>query len=270
MSIKINLINCFILSALLSAGNGCSNTATKNNALQDQTELNPTHNRVLPQIDSNDLLMHKKMPALGEAEFSNLKISVQIKNPGNLKVNEFMAQNEIVGGLLGSTILIGGSFGALALPLVAAYGAWGLIGFPSAFGIEGYRENQLKNALIETDLPKLTQNALQRHVANKIISNVSDNKGRLAITIVNYGFSSSSNNRACVFLDAAMKLEIPNMPVYEDKITIGDGVGQDDSPPAFCTHAKRFVSDNAKLARQSLSDLAEILAAIVVYRLNGN
>lgn len=270
MSIKINLINCFILSAILSAGNGCSNTATKNNALQDQTELNPTQKIVLPQLNSNGLLIHKKMQALGEAELSRLMISVNIKNSGDLKVNEFMTQNEIVGGLLGSTILIGGSFGALALPLIAAYGAWGLIGVPSAFGIEGYRENQLKNALIETDLPKLTQKALQRRLRNKIITHIGDNNGRLAITIVNYGFSSSSNNRACVFLDAALKLEMPNIPVYEDKITIGDGIGQDDSPPAFCTHPKRFAADDAKLARQSLGDLGEILAAIVVYRLKGN
>ncbi|MEI6070054.1 MAG: hypothetical protein WCP96_22210 [Methylococcaceae bacterium] len=270
MSIKINFIYRFILLAILFAGNCCSNTSTNNNALQNQPEPNLTPSKLLPQLSSNGLLAHKKMPALGEAELSHLKISVKIKNPGDLKVNEFMTQNEMIGGLLGSTILTGGSFGALALPLVAAYGVGGLIVTPSAFGIEGYRENQLKNALIETDLPILTQNALQRHLANKIITNVGDNNGRLAITIVNYGFSSTSNNRACVFLDAAMKLEMPNMPVYEDKITIGDGIGQDDSPPAFCTHAKRFVSDNAKLARQSLSDLAEILAAIVVYRLNGN
>ena len=212
---------------------------------------------------------------VGLETFNRGPVSVQVRmaQPADLQNLNLADTGAIIPLMIGTIILVAVPFGAAALPLLGAYAAWGVIFFggvvPGLYGLEQHRRAVIAEAIAQVDLPRLTQTALERRleVPAADIDEISDQ--RVEVVILSYGFAQApwAEDSACSFLHAQIRLTIPEYATQEDWVFIEPYWRSNDAPPPYCTFANKLFANDGALARQILSESAEILAAIVTNRL---
>lgn len=158
----------------------------------------------------------------------------------------------------------------MGLPLLFAYLALGgylSAGIPAGKALERHRQSLIAESVAKVDFPRLTQMALRRRL--KAAEAVPDEttERRVEVVILGYGFSGHQGENACSFLHALIRLDLPGHDTQEDQIFIEPFRRSDDAPPAYCTLEKKLFANDGELARKTLTESAEILAAIVARRL---
>src|SRR5262247_3607928 len=107
----------------------------------------------------------RKFAGLETLHRGPISVEVRMAQAAELRNLELVTSDEAAALLLGGAILIGGSFGAAALPLLLAYAAYFAFlatATPALSGLEGHRRSVLAESVANADFPRLTQIALQR------------------------------------------------------------------------------------------------------------
>jgi hypothetical protein len=211
-----------------------------------------------------------------------IAVRVRMARPADLVNFGRLTETEAMTVAFASIIVVGGAFGAAALPLLGAYAAWGTIFFggavPGGLAFEQHRQASIAEAIAKVDLPKIVETALRRRLVSLLDESIVapssdlDIEREVEVVILSYGFlwNSAVPDTACSFLQAEIRLTIPNHETQKDWVYMEPSRRSDDSPPAYCSYSKRLFADDSALARQALSDNAEILASIVARRLESS
>lgn len=198
-------------------------------------------------------------------------LAVRRATEAELKDLELVSSDEAMGMAVGGPVITGGGFGAAALPLGAAYATYLVVVLPAtllfADKLDSWRRNALASAIREVDIAGITETELRRRHHFQATTSPGQQDG-LEILIGSYGFEQGSPHHICVFLHAHMRATARGESVFNDTIHIANHNGSPDAPPPYCTQAKRFGENQGVLAKQALTETAEILAGIVAARIS--
>lgn len=265
------IIHFICASFLIVSVAGCASTIhpqkTSQPSIADRT-LEIPEERLFKNHYGVTVVRHKPMEIINTGKGNNFTLTVTGPTNADIKVASYMTDGEVVGLILFSLIGSGATFGALALPLLAA-DATGLgVLFSSGTGIESYRASVLKEALTTRNFVELTEKALKRRLGVLVQQpNAPPAETELEVKILNYGLFPDDSGDACFIADIVILLKQPGCDVHKDWIIIEPRRRSDDAPPAFCTHAKRFYEDSGALARKTVTETAEIIASILARRI---
>ena len=224
----------------------------------------------------------RRFAGLEELRNGPTAVRVRMARAADLENFGRLTETEAMTVAFASIIVVGAAFGAAALPLLGAYAAWGSIFFggaaPGMLAFEQHRQASIAEAIAKVDLPQIVQNALQRRLVDLLgqsiiaLSSDLDIEREVEVVILSYGFLWNANvpDTACSFLQAEIRLTIPNHETQKDWVYMEPSRRSDDAPPAYCSYSKRLFADDSALARQALSENAEILASIVARRLESS
>lgn len=125
----------------------------------------------------------------------------------------------------------------------------------------------LKDVVTSVDLVAGLQGALERFLGARDMA-LQEMQGGLDVVIAGYGFQTAKDGETCCFIDVRTLLKIPGCDQQEDRVFLGaEEPREPDLPPAYCTDLQRFLDEDGALARQALTDNAEIAAAVIAQRL---
>lgn len=207
---------------------------------------------------------------LKPAETTLPTLTVRRATEAELKDLELVSSDETMSMAVGGPVITGGGFGAAALPLGAAYATYLVVVLPAtllfADKLDSSRRNAFASAIREVDVAGITDAELRRRYHFQATASPGQPDG-LEILIGSYGFEQGSPNHICVFLHAHLRAMAGGAPVFDDTVHIANRDGSLDAPPPYCTQAQRFGEHHGALAKQALSETAEILAGIVAARL---
>lgn len=229
---------------------------------------------------SPDASAPRKFAGLDELHSGPISVEVRMARAAELENLELVTQDEALTILLGGIILVGAGLGAagvtMAVPVWAVpalKGAMGLAattpGGTALVGLEGYRQSVLEDSVAKVDFSRLTQTALRRRLRATEASPDDEAPERsVEVMILGYGLVRGPQaDSACSFLQALIRLHLPGHDTQEDWVFIEPSRRSDDAPPPYCTTVKRFIANGGELVRQTWTESAEILAAIVARRL---
>jgi hypothetical protein len=196
-----------------------------------------------------------------------LAIEVRMAGAADLRDTTWTSDAEAMGLLVGLTIGVGATGGALAAPLLAVYAVFGATYLPTALSVEGWKQATVREALGEVDLPARTLAALRRSWPLVPPPDALASAPRLDVLIPAYGFVANEPGEACFFLGARYVLARPGGPPHEDWVALEPARRSADAPPAYCAQVRRFSEQGGALVRPTAEEAAEIVAAILVRRL---
>ncbi len=169
--------------------------------------------------------------------------------------------------------------GVVALPVMAAYSpallAWPafmLIAppFQASFNAKG---EVLARAFADTPLPARVVDAIAAQWPG---ADAGTPPWRARLTLAAYGLSTRSGTRLqafepsedlCLAADARLDWEREGTPPRSEALTVGHAVRSADAPLPFCAPMGRLAAGDGLLLRQAIDELAEVLAAMVLNRL---
>jgi hypothetical protein len=256
--------------------------AGQGGSTSDEASVSSASAEPLPNLPEGETIFSSvphKFKGLEELHRGPISVQVRMAKAADLQNFGRLSQAEIMTLALGSIILVGGGFGAAALPLLGAYAAWGAVFFggavPGMFGIEKYRQSNIVEAIAKVDFPQIAQKALQRRLGQPVAEGetetgpISGAERQVEVLVLSYGFAwaPDASDSACSFLHAQIRLTIPHHETQQDWVYIEPSRRSNDAPPAYCTYTNKLFAGDSELARQTLSESAEILAAIIANRL---
>jgi len=211
------------------------------------------------------------VPGLTTPRDGSLFLHVRVAQPADAKGLSYITEGEAITNVAAWPILIGATAGAAAAPLLLAYAAYFVVGFPATVatseGIEAGRRSVMERALLEVDFPRLTRESITRRVGARLTATVEAAERRAEVIVLGYGFTKRGTSDACSFATAVLRVEADGRPAIEERIAIGGLDQSADAPPPFCTGIKRLLEDDGRLARRTLAESAEVIGAIVARRL---
>ena len=265
----------FIFGAYVIGQPGLSHQVFAGEQKSEIDELQPGSDvaveKSLAPTEPRSVTAPRKFAGLNALHLGPISVEVRMAEAAELRNLGLVTSDEAMTLLLGGAVLIGGSFGAAALPLLLAYAAYFAFlaaATPALSGLEGHRQSVLAESVAKVDFPRLTQTALQRRLRATETPPDEAPERRVEVAILGYGFvRGPQKDSACSFLHALIRLDLPGHDTQEDRVFIEPSRRSDDAPPPYCTEAKKFLVDNGELARQTWIESTEILAAIVSRRL---
>jgi hypothetical protein len=281
---KLNRVAYPIIALLLAgcvAGSKVSGIEGDSVARDERSVQSPS---ALPNADTSEeeiifSPVPRKFDGLEELYSGPIQVRVRMAHAADLQDFGRITQTEAMTLFMGSAILVGGAFGAAALPLLGAYAAFGTIFFggvaPGMSAFEQHRQANIAEAIAKVDFPQITQAALERRLSETYAvtaeqtARVLEPERTVEVVVLSYGFAwnSRATETACSFLQAQIRLMIPGRETQKDWVYIEPSRRSDDAPPPYCSFAKKLFADDSALACQTLTESAEILAAIVAKRL---
>lgn len=211
------------------------------------------------------------VPELTTLRSGSLFLDVRVAQPADAKSLSYITEGEAITSAAAWPILIGATAGLAAAPLLLAYAAYFVVGLPATYatgeGIEAGRRSVMERALREVDFPRLTRDSITRRVGARLTATREAAEQRAEVIVLGYGFTKRGTSDACSFATAVLRVEADGRPAIEERIAIGGLDPSADAPPPFCTGIKRLVEDDARLARRTLAESAEVIGAIVARRL---
>ena len=99
---------------------------------------------------------------------------------------------------------------------------------------------------------------------------------RLHMRIAGYGLVTRSGKRLdafgpkeelCLVAEAQLEVEREGIPVRVESLLVSLATPSPDAPPPFCASLRRLAADDGRLLRQSIGELAEVLAAMTLNRI---
>jgi hypothetical protein len=168
------LILFFIISGCGGITSKETNTEQANSisaAVSDHGELaepSPT----IPEDEIIFSTVPRKFDGLEELYSGPIAVRVRMAQSADLQNFGRITQTEAMTLAMGSIILVGGTFGAAALPLLGAYAAWGTIFFggvaPGMSAFEQHRQANIAEAVAKVDFPQIAQTALQLRLNRRV------------------------------------------------------------------------------------------------------
>ena len=211
------------------------------------------------------------VPELLKPRSGSLFVEVRVAQPADAKSLSYITDAEALTNVAVWPILIGATAGAAAAPLLLAYAAYFVVGFPATVatseGIEAGRRSVMERALLEVDFPRLTRDSITRRAGARLTATGEAAEQRAEVIVLGYGFTKRGTSDACSFATAVLRVEADDHPAIEERIAIGGLDQSPDAPPPFCSGIKRLLQDDARLARRTLAESAEVIGAIVARRL---
>lgn len=137
------------------------------------------------------------------------------------------------------------------------------------------RSSALAQALAAQPLPAAVVDALRAHAAQAPAAA----PRRAALHIQAYGLATrsgrpleafGSSEDLCLAAQASLAIERGGSVAIDEPLLIAPAGGSPDAPPSPCLPLARWAADDAKLLHQHLAELAEILAALVLARLEAD
>jgi hypothetical protein len=169
--------------------------------------------------------------------------------------------------------------GVVALPVMAAYSptlllwpAFMLIAPPFQASFNTKAE-ALARAFADTPLPGRVVDAIG---AQWSAADAGAPPWRVQLTLAAYGLTTRSGTRLqafepsedlCLAADARMAWAREGSPPRHEALTVGHARRSADAPLPFCAPMGRLAADDGLLLRQAIDELAEVLAAMVLHRL---
>ena len=230
----------------------------------------PLEKSLASSDESRDGTKPREFAGLDTLRQGPIYSEVRVAQPAELKKLGLITSDEAMAFVVGGSLLIAGGFGAAALPLLLAHLAvhgYLLAWVPAGKALEGHRRAMIAESLAEVDFPSLTQTALRHRLKAEAAVSEETTERRVRVVVLGYGFMGDQGEKACSFLHAQIRLDLPGHDTQEDEVFIEPYRRSDDAPPAYCTRAKRLFANNSELARRTLTESAEILAAIIARRL---
>lgn len=125
----------------------------------------------------------------------------------------------------------------------------------------------ITTALREVDFPNRLQGAIQSRLA-KGSSGGPDSHVKLEILILGYGLlrAGSREDWFCFSFDGEVKVTAADQVLYQDRVLMEPYRRSLDVPPPRCASLYEFGEDNGKVARETLVDASEVLAAVILRR----
>lgn len=169
--------------------------------------------------------------------------------------------------------------GAMAVPLSYLnpfYGVgvlWPVVG-PPANAVFNARRSVLVRSFAAEPLPQLTLNALQEQLVTESVPAPQ----QMHLRIASYGLATRSETPAmvdspgenlCLTVAAQLIIIDPNGESHQEAVHVGMDASSVDLPPPVCASMSRFAAEDGLYLRQSIRELAEILAALIRLRLGG-
>lgn len=211
------------------------------------------------------------VPVPGKPRAGSVSLDVRVAQPADAKSLSYITEGEALTNVAAWPILIGATAGAAAAPLLLAYAAYFVVGFPATVatseGIEAGRRSVMERALLEVDFPRFTRDSITRRVGARLTATDEAAEQRAEVIVLGYGFTKRGTSDACSFATAVLRVQADDRPAIEERIAIGGLEQSPDAPPPFCSGIKRLLRDDARLARRTLAESAEVIGAIVARRL---
>ena len=219
----------------------------------DQSEIRrvPVHRIDLARIASSAPALEVRMAS--SAELERLGITFP----------------ELTTGLLMSQ-LIPAAGGAAAVPLLHVYAVWALVTLPAMHMYEERRQRIVERAMAREAFLSALHRALERRLSRLgLRTEGADGAPRLSLTVLGYGINRKPGamENACVFVDASIKVEHRGKVLYEDLIYMEPFMRSADAPPPACHELAALTRGDGALLKAVVAETAEIIAAIVVHRL---
>jgi hypothetical protein len=172
--------------------------------------------------------------------------------------------------------------GVVALPVMAAYSptllfwpAFMLIAPPFQASFNTKAE-ALARAFADTPLPVRVVDAIG---AQWPATDAGESPWRVQLTLAAYGLATRSGTRLqafersedlCLAADARLAWSREGSPPRHETLTVGHAMRSADAPLPFCAPMGRLAADDGLLLRQAIDELAEVLAALVLHRLEAD
>jgi hypothetical protein len=168
--------------------------------------------------------------------------------------------------------LISGALGMAAPPMYASgLVIGGLILAPGALiisDIERRTWQRVVDALKSADFEHNLLLALQRRAARAFPAG----EGGIAsveLMVNGYGLVGARPDRACFIANADLIVRAGRQEFLHDRLSIAEANPSVDAPPAQCSSLDRFAARDGQLVRDTAAEYAEVLAAMVIDRLQG-
>lgn len=177
---------------------------------------------------------------------------------------------ELATGMLVSQ-LIPAAGGLAAVPLLHVYAVWTLVTLPAMHAYEERRQRIVERAMAPEAFLSAVREALERRLGRRGLPFAGDEAPNLSVIVLGYGVNRKPGamENACMFVNAAIKVERQGVAVYEDMVYMEPFLRSSDAPPPACHELAALTRGDGTLLTHAVAETAEILAAIVVHRLEG-
>lgn len=178
---------------------------------------------------------------------------------------------EFTTGFLVSQI-IPAAGGAAAAPILNVYAVWALVTLPALYAYEERRQRLVERIMATEAFLDGVRRALERRLARLgLPAEGAGEAPRLSVRVLGYGVNRKPGamENACMFVDAAIQVEQGAKVLYEDVVYMEPFLRSADAPPPACHYLSDLMRDDGALLQRVRDETAEILAAIVLRRLEG-
>ena len=199
------------------------------------------------------------------------KINVRLAKPG--EVSKVWPANLAEGALTGAAIA-GVGIGALLLsPMGQGAALGGVIALPM-FTVMGHLNSSQRAALIrsleQSDFSEWLTTQLQSRVSKRFPGEPS-NEVEIEVLLLGYGFFSDSfSGEFCFWCDAQVRVVDAGAEVFVENIVWHAMERSEGLPPPRLAPLGEFAKDDGKLARETLIEAAQVLAALIDRHLRGS
>lgn len=194
-------------------------------------------------------------------------VEVELDHGAGLSAQTTPAAMIYIAGVAGAGLALLDPIVALALPFVI------LLGPPVQASFNADAENLIK-ALAATPMPERVVDSLRSQWPSAAV--IAGPSIRLHMRIAGYGLVTRSGKRLdafgpkeelCLVAEAQLEVEREGLPVRVESLLVSIATPSPDAPPPFCASLGRLAADSGRLLRQSVGELAEVLAAMTLNRI---
>lgn len=172
------------------------------------------------------------------------------------------SSNELLWLLLGGVALAPLGFAAPVYAGVFVVGsAITVVGSGTGYVTEQAMFSAIGRAVSQADLPA----ALADTLRGRALPVDGQNEPTADGTVVVQGWGVAGE---CVVASVELSVSRKGLPFLKDQLNLTIAGRSSDAPPVQCASLSRFADDNGRLVRDTIRDYAEVLAVMVIDRLN--
>jgi len=200
-------------------------------------------------------------------EGPGVAVVVEVSGPGHVSAERTPAALPFLGGVAGLPLAVLNPFVALTLPFFI------VVGPPTQAAFNADAESVIR-ALATTPLPEQIVESLRSQWPSTGM--VEGPVLQVRMRISDYGLATRSGKRIeafeaqeelCLVADAQLELQSDASPARAESLSVSLAAPSSDAPPPFCGSLGRLAADDGSLLRRSIGELAEVLAAMALHRI---
>jgi hypothetical protein len=200
-------------------------------------------------------------------ESPGVVVEVGLDNGAGMSAQTTPAALLYLAGVAGVGFALVNPLVALGLPFFI------VLGPPLQASFNADAENLIK-ALADTPLPERVVNSLRSQWPSEVA--VAAPSLQLHMRIAGYGLVTRSGKRLdafepkeelCLVTEAQLEIAREGLPVRVESLLVSLATPSPDAPPPFCASFGRLAANDGRLLRQAIGELAEVLAAMTLNRI---